>query len=64
MKSGIANPEHVADHMYMMAVMTFFIDEEDLNLSRERYEIMVRYLFLTKRKSFTFQSTVLQPFDG
>ncbi|XP_046858857.1 5'-deoxynucleotidase HDDC2-like [Xenia sp. Carnegie-2017] len=35
-KSGIANPEHVADHMYMMAVMTFFIDEEDLNLSRER----------------------------
>ena len=30
------NPEHVADHMYMMAVMTLFI-EDNLGLNKERY---------------------------
>ena len=37
MRHGISNPEHVADHMYMMAVMTFFI-QDDHNLNKERYE--------------------------
>jgi putative hydrolase of HD superfamily len=34
-KRGVPNPEHVADHMYMMAVMTFFI-QDDRNLNKER----------------------------
>jgi putative hydrolase of HD superfamily len=34
-KRGVPNPEHVADHMYMMAVMTFFI-QDDHNLNKER----------------------------
>lgn len=33
-RSGIKNPEHVADHMYMMAIMTFFI-KDDHNLNKE-----------------------------
>ena len=37
MRRGVKNPEHVADHMYMMAVMTFFI-QDDHNLNKERYE--------------------------
>ncbi|XP_028402181.1 HD domain-containing protein 2-like [Dendronephthya gigantea] len=34
-RSGVNNPEHVADHMYMMAVMTFFI-QDDHNLNKAR----------------------------
>ena len=34
-RRGVNNPEHVADHMYMMAMMTFFIEDKH-NLNKER----------------------------
>ena len=34
-RRGVCDPEHVADHMYMMAVMAFFIKDEH-KLCKER----------------------------
>ena len=49
MKRGVNNPEHVADHMYMMAMMTFFIEDKH-NLDKERYGM---YMFLTVQVAVT-----------
>ena len=47
MRFGVDNPEHVADHMYMMAIMTLFI-QDDHNLNKERYIITMLLKFSIK----------------
>ena len=48
MRHGVNNPEHVADHMYMMAMMAFFI-QDDHNLNKERYGLLLEYLGILRK---------------